>query len=203
MESRSLLSLDDLPGAIKKAHNAVILQAKRSIHSAYECGLLLAQAKDQCGHGSFASWLSENVEGLSDSTVRLYMRIADGENWPRIKEKIKLGEIVTIREAQQICKREPKPEPELQLNDSETQDSSPHDVESKRQHVADLKVNDPDDRQDEHVDPVSEEVPASRLNALKVELEQKVWTWIQRKPAYVWHCAASWLESIAEEIRKS
>lgn len=216
MESRSLVALDDLPAAIKKAHNAVIMQAKRSIHSAYECGLLLSQAKTQCRHGEFADWLSANVDGLSDSTVRLYMRIADGDNWLRIKEQIESGKIVTIREAQQICKREPKPEPEsnylVSLNSSgpepkpesnlpESPDSST--PEPKRQQVAESEPDSGDDRQDEDVDPVADEIPPGRLHSLKVELEQKIWTWLQKKPAHVWQCAAGWLEDLAEEVRKS
>jgi hypothetical protein len=54
---------------------------QNGLQHAYNAGILLLQAKEQCGHGEWSAWLDTNFEG-SARTAQAYMQVA--RSWPML-----------------------------------------------------------------------------------------------------------------------
>jgi hypothetical protein len=74
---------------INAAHRAVVQANKTSIEKAIEAGTILKACKDSVGHGGWSKWLYDNCRDISDETARLYMRLADEKNAPKLEEAAK------------------------------------------------------------------------------------------------------------------
>jgi len=74
---------------INAAHRAVVQANKTSIEKAIEAGTILRACKDSVGHGAWSKWLYDNCRDISDETARLYMRLADEKNAPKLEEAAK------------------------------------------------------------------------------------------------------------------
>src|SRR6516165_3592569 len=76
-------------GLINAAHRAVVQANKTSIEKAIEAGTMLKACKDSVGHGSWSKWLHDNCRDISEETARLYIRLADPENAPKLEAAAK------------------------------------------------------------------------------------------------------------------
>jgi hypothetical protein len=65
-----------LPAQINQEHQACIRAAGQALEHALRCGDLLMEAKADCRHGEWQSWLAEHFEG-SKRSAQAYMRLAD------------------------------------------------------------------------------------------------------------------------------
>src|SRR5262245_28525769 len=74
---------------INAAHRAIVQANKTSIEKAIEAGTMLKACKDSVGHGAWSKWLYDNCRDISDETARLYMRLADEKNAPKLEEAAK------------------------------------------------------------------------------------------------------------------
>ena len=99
---------------INAAHRAVISANKTSIEKAIEAGTILKACKDSIGHGAWSKWLYDNCREISDETARLYMRLADPKNAPKLEEAAKQnGNAVadlSVRGAANLLRKEPTKE---------------------------------------------------------------------------------------------
>lgn len=66
---------DTIPVRINKLHQLAQQSATEAIDHAIAAGELLIETKKSVGHGSWLSWIQENVE-FSERTARNYMRVA-------------------------------------------------------------------------------------------------------------------------------
>jgi Protein of unknown function (DUF3102) len=101
-------------GLINLAHKAVVQANKTSIEKAIEAGTILKACKDSVGHGEWSKWLYDNCRDISDETARLYMRLADPKNAPKLEEAAKQnGNAVadlSVRGAAKLLRAEPTEE---------------------------------------------------------------------------------------------
>jgi hypothetical protein len=67
--------MGDLIRRINEAHEEVRLTLKTTGQAAIKVGLLLLQAKQLAGHGSFADWICTHCN-FSERTAQLYMQLA-------------------------------------------------------------------------------------------------------------------------------
>src|SRR5262249_45323267 len=74
---------------INAAHRAIVQANKTSIEKAIEAGTMLKACKDSVGHGAWSKWLYDNCRDISDETARLYMRLADEKNAPKLEAAAK------------------------------------------------------------------------------------------------------------------
>jgi hypothetical protein len=74
---------------INAAHRAVVSANKTSIEKAIEAGTILKACKDSVEHGEWSKWLYDNCRDISDETARLYMRLADPKNAPKLEAAAK------------------------------------------------------------------------------------------------------------------
>jgi hypothetical protein len=99
---------------INAAHRAVVQANKTSIEKAIEAGTILKACKDSVGHGAWSQWLHDNCRDISDETARLYMRLADPKNAPKLEEAAKQnGNAVadlSVRGAAKLIRAEPTAE---------------------------------------------------------------------------------------------
>jgi Protein of unknown function (DUF3102) len=99
---------------INAAHRAVVSANKTSIEKAIEAGTILKACKDSVGHGEWSKWLHDNCRDISDETARLYMRLADPKNAPKLeKAAAQNGNAVadlSVRGAAQVLRKELTPE---------------------------------------------------------------------------------------------
>jgi hypothetical protein len=75
--------LTDLAKQINQEHHQCETAARSAVEHAINAGNLLIEAKAQCPHGRWGTWISENFEG-SIRTAQAYMRIA--REWPELAE---------------------------------------------------------------------------------------------------------------------
>jgi hypothetical protein len=101
-------------GLINAAHRQVVQANKTSIEKAIEAGTILKACKDSVGHGEWSKWLHDNCREISDETARLYMRLADPKNAPKLEEAAKQnGNAVadlSVRGAAKLIREEPTEE---------------------------------------------------------------------------------------------
>src|SRR5262249_47076615 len=99
---------------INAAHRAVVQANKTSIEKAIEAGTILKACKASVGHGAWSKWLHDNCRDISDETARLYMRLADEKNAPKLEAAAKQnGNAVadlSIRGAARVLRKAPTPE---------------------------------------------------------------------------------------------
>lgn len=74
------MTTDTLPAAgmadaINAEHDAAQAAARTAIEHAIECGRLLLDAKEQCGHGAWLPWLETHTR-VSVRQAQRYMRVA-------------------------------------------------------------------------------------------------------------------------------
>jgi Protein of unknown function (DUF3102) len=101
-------------GLINAAHRAVVQANKTSIEKAIEAGTILKACKDSVGHGEWSKWLHGNCRDISDETARLYMRLADPKNAPKLEEAAKqngnAAADLSVRAAAKLISKEPTEE---------------------------------------------------------------------------------------------
>jgi Protein of unknown function (DUF3102) len=101
-------------GLINAAHRAVVAANKTSIEKAIEAGTILTACKDSVGHGEWSKWLHDNCRDISEETARLYMRLADPKNAPKLELGAKQnGNAVadlSVRGAAKLIRPEPTEE---------------------------------------------------------------------------------------------
>lgn len=76
-------------GLINAAHRAIVGAGKTQLEKAVEAGTMLKACKDSVGHGEWSKWLHDNCREISEETARLYMRLADPENAPKLEQAAK------------------------------------------------------------------------------------------------------------------
>lgn len=103
---RTYLSLDQLAKRINELHGSceeafTIAQSAQNsaLEYARQAGLLLLQAKRECGHGNWEKWRLANLS-LPSSTAALYQRIAN--NWGVIQE----FDITTLKSAASFLRKD-------------------------------------------------------------------------------------------------
>jgi hypothetical protein len=79
-----LTALPALAERINAEHAAAESAARSAVLHARQAGEYLLQAKAQCRHGDWLSWLAANVR-FSERTAQGYMRVA--EHWPELVAK--------------------------------------------------------------------------------------------------------------------
>jgi Protein of unknown function (DUF3102) len=96
---------------INAAHRQVVQANKTSIEKAIEAGEILRACKKSVGHGAWSKWLHDNCREISEETARLYMRLADPENAPKLEEAAKQNgngvADLSVRGAAQVLREEP------------------------------------------------------------------------------------------------
>jgi DUF3102 family protein len=99
---------------INAAHRAVVSANRTSIEKAIEAGTMLKACKDGMAHGEWSKWLHDNCHEISEETARLYMRLADPKNAPKLEEAAKQnGNAVadlSVRGAANLLRKEPTAE---------------------------------------------------------------------------------------------
>jgi Protein of unknown function (DUF3102) len=78
--------LDSLAEEINVEHRAFIGTFRKTLEHGIRCGELLAQAKEQCPHGTWLAWLAENFEG-SARVAQEYMRLYNHRDEIRAKTR--------------------------------------------------------------------------------------------------------------------
>jgi hypothetical protein len=101
---RSVDALAELAGRINAEHAEALSAARASLNHARNAGLLLLEAKKQCGHGRWLPWIKANVR-FSERTVQTYMRVA--KRWPEIEAKAQATADFTIEDGLKLL-AEPK-----------------------------------------------------------------------------------------------
>jgi hypothetical protein len=92
---------------------------------AHEIGVRLRLAKEKLvPEGQFEKWVEATFRGIfALSTARLYMRIAEPENWKKISAKVYSPSGLSLREARALLtekpEKPPKPEPEQRRDERE------------------------------------------------------------------------------------
>jgi hypothetical protein len=89
-------SLTTLAKCINEHHRQAEAAIRSGLEHALEAGRLLIEAKDQCQHGKWGSWLADNFEG-SQRTARAYMQVA--KRWPEIEAKRQRVADLSFRDA--------------------------------------------------------------------------------------------------------
>ena len=89
-------NLATLANLINQAHQSVQAAITEGLQHAKAAGELLLQAKAQCPHGAWGSWLDDNFQG-SDRTAQRYMTIA--KRWPELEAKATRVSDLPFREA--------------------------------------------------------------------------------------------------------
>jgi hypothetical protein len=74
MENKVEKSLSKLAAEINAEHYAFVGTFRKAVEHGIRAGELLAQAKEQCPHGTWLPWLEENFDG-SARTAQEYMRL--------------------------------------------------------------------------------------------------------------------------------
>jgi Protein of unknown function (DUF3102) len=101
-------------GLINAAHRAVVQANKTSIEKAIEAGTMLKACKEGMEHGAWSKWLHDNCRDISDETARLYMRLADPKNAPKLEEAAKQNgngvADLSVRGAAKVLQKEPTAE---------------------------------------------------------------------------------------------
>lgn len=90
---------------INEHHDRCVGAANTALQHARQAGELLAEAKAECGHGNWLTWLAENFTG-STRTAQTYLRIA--ERWPEIEAKCEGTAHLSLDAAVRLL-RSPKP----------------------------------------------------------------------------------------------
>jgi hypothetical protein len=73
-----------LAGEINEAHRAFVGTFRTALEHGIRCGELLAQAKEQCPHGTWLQWLEANFDG-SARTAQVYMQLYNRRDELRAK----------------------------------------------------------------------------------------------------------------------
>jgi hypothetical protein len=88
-------ALAELAGRINAEHTEALAAARASLTHARNAGQLLLEAKKQCGHGQWLSWLKDHVR-FSKRTAQAYMRVA--ERWGELESKAQATALLTIED---------------------------------------------------------------------------------------------------------
>jgi hypothetical protein len=78
-KKKSDAELAALASTINEEHQQVVEASQSSLEHAIEAGIGLLDAKANVKHGTWEAWLKANCPNISLETVRLYMRLAKGE----------------------------------------------------------------------------------------------------------------------------
>ena len=92
-------SADDLANRINAEHEEVKNSFRHGIDHMIKAGLLLLQAKDTVGHGSFLDWVGENCN-CTGRTAQLYMKLA--KNKDKLGPNAKSISYLTLTEAMKM-----------------------------------------------------------------------------------------------------
>jgi Protein of unknown function (DUF3102) len=77
---------DKLAAQINAEHKAVVKANQSSLEHAIAAGEILRAAKKKYGsHGKWEKWLKDNCPDISEETARLYMRLANPANAPKLE----------------------------------------------------------------------------------------------------------------------
>jgi hypothetical protein len=114
---------NDLADRINAAHRLAAAAASAAIEHAREAGRLLIEAKAQCDHGNWLTWLKDHFEG-SARTAQAYMRVA--ERWPAIESTENAQRVahLSFREAVRLT-AEPRDCPARQVEPTPTAEPEP------------------------------------------------------------------------------
>jgi hypothetical protein len=98
-QAATTVPLATLAEKINAEHRVVETALRQSLAHAHLAGELLIQAKQQCTHGQWGGWLTDNFEG-STRTAQAYMRVA--KRWPELESKAQRVALLAYREALKI-----------------------------------------------------------------------------------------------------
>lgn len=84
--------LDQNAPQIIKLHEEATKHAKLSVQAALRCGVLLAQAREQCAHGEWESYCVKTL-GMSPVTAWRYQKLAAGFKERQLVEGAKLCDL--------------------------------------------------------------------------------------------------------------
>lgn len=104
-------SLAELATEINREHEAAERAINDSLEHARRCGELLIEAKRQCEHGEWETWVESNFSA-SYRTAAAYMRIA--KRWDDIEPKVQSSALLSIDAALRLlaAPRESQAEPD-------------------------------------------------------------------------------------------
>jgi len=86
-------------------HRACLAAANSALEHARAAGDFLVQAKAQCQHGTWTTWLAHNFDA-SKRTAQAYMRVA--KRWPEIEAKAQGSALLSVDKALELL-GDPKP----------------------------------------------------------------------------------------------
>lgn len=99
------IQINELAQVINSEYEAAQLDAQSAVQHAINCGTALIEAKAQCKHGEWLSWLEANVK-FTRMTATTYMKLAEAN----VKRALHLEDASSVREALKLLDAPTQPE---------------------------------------------------------------------------------------------
>ena len=153
--------LPELACEIRKRLTGSNMLLSQGIHSAWEAGKMLLEAKKLCPHGKWISWLEENVK-LSTRQAHRYMRLA--KRYPDLSKGTRASLLKSIRQSLTVQKPhdengEDQGNEDQREEDRDDEDRDDEDQDDEDQDDEDQDDEDRDDEDQEDKDQEDENSP--------------------------------------------